>query len=154
MVKKPHSRRASANARGRVLPDDACISCGKTMKESRARLQYPVNGESITVPASSHLKCPNCGEVILRFLEAKRLREDAIAIYRDKHDLLAAEEIRALRKRFALTQSGLARLLHLGTNTVSRWEAGRNVQTEAMDVLLRLLRDVPGNIRYLRERAA
>jgi len=31
---------------------------------------------------------------------------------------------------------------------------GRNVQTEAMDTLLRLIRDVPGSIEYLRRHAA
>jgi putative zinc finger/helix-turn-helix YgiT family protein len=82
------------------------------------------------------------------------LSEDATAIYRKQHGLLSAEEIRALRQRFELTQSELARLLHLGANTVSRWESGRKVQTAAMDVLLRLLRDVPGSMKYLRDRAA
>ena len=42
----------------------------------------------------------------------------------------------------------------LGGNTISRWEAGRNVQTTAMDILLRLIRDVPGSLHYLREHAA
>jgi DNA-binding transcriptional regulator YiaG len=48
----------------------------------------------------------------------------------------------------------LARLLHLGANTVSRWESGRNVQTAAMDVLIRLIRDLPGSMEYLRRHAA
>jgi hypothetical protein len=42
----------------------------------------------------------------------------------------------------------------LGGNTLSRWEAGRNVQSAAMDVLLRLIRDLPGSLEYLREHAA
>jgi hypothetical protein len=37
---------------------------------------------------------------------------------------------------------------------VSRWASGRNVQTVAMDLLLRLIRDLPGSIEYLRARAA
>ena len=75
-------------------------------------------------------------------------------MYRKKHGLLSADEIRALRERFGLTQSELARLLHLGANTISRWESGRNVQTEAMEMLLRLLRDLPGSLDYLRQHAA
>lgn len=69
-------------------------------------------------------------------------------------ELLSADEIRALRERFGLTQVDLARLLRLGGNTISRWEAGRNVQTGAMDMLLRLLRDLPGGIEYVRRHAA
>jgi putative zinc finger/helix-turn-helix YgiT family protein len=124
------------------------------MKERRARLRVPVNGESVAVSSTRHLRCPKCDEIVLRFQEAKRLQEDAIAIYRKQHGLLSADEIRAIRERFALTQAELARLLHLGANTVSRWESGRNVQTAAMDMLLRLIRDLPGSIEYLRKHAA
>lgn len=140
--------------RGRVLPDDACPACGATMVQKRATLRVPVNGEEIAVPSAAHLACARCGEVLLRFQDAKRLGEDAIAIYREKHGLLSADELRAIRERFGLTQADLARLLRLGANTVSRWESGRNVQTAAMDVLLRLVRDLPGSIEYLREHRA
>ena len=77
-----------------------------------------------------------------------------MALYRDKYGLLPAEDIRDIRQRFGLTQAALARLLRLGASTLSRWESGRNVQTAAMDVLLRLIRDVPGSIEYLRRSAA
>jgi putative zinc finger/helix-turn-helix YgiT family protein len=124
------------------------------MIEKRATLRLPVNGEEIAVPSAAHLSCPKCGEILLRYQDSKRLGEDAIAIYRRKHGLLSADEIRAIRERFDLTQADLARLLRLGANTVSRWESGRNVQSAAMDMLLRLIRDVPGSIPYLRDRAA
>jgi putative zinc finger/helix-turn-helix YgiT family protein len=152
MKKKTPSRRSSPERS--ALASDACPACGTGMEEKRGRLRLPVNGEEISVPSAAHLRCPRCGEVVLRFEDARRLSADAIAIYRRKHGLLSAEDIRAVRKRFGLTQRDLARLLRLGSNTISRWEAGRNVQTEAMDVLLRLLRDVPGSLDYLRDHAA
>jgi putative zinc finger/helix-turn-helix YgiT family protein len=120
------------------------------MAEKRGRLRLPVNGEEIAVPGAQHLWCPKCGEVVLTGNAARRLSEDAIAIYRRMHGLLSAEQIRSIRKRHGLTQAAFGRLLRLGSNTLSRWEAGRNVQTEAMDTLLRLIRDVPGSIEYLR----
>ena len=101
-----------------------------------------------------HLSCPKCGEVVLRFEDSRRLQEDAIAIYRKKHGLLSASQIRSIRERFGLTQAEFGRLLHLGANTISRWESGRNVQTEAMEMLLRLIRDLPGSLAYLRQHAA
>lgn len=152
-MKKIRSRKASPR-RGRVLPTDACPACGTTMMEKRATLHLPVNGEDIAVPSAAHLRCPKCGEIVLRFQDAKRLGEDAIAVYRKKHGLLSADEIRAIRDRFELTQADLTRLLHLGANTISRWESGRNVQTEAMDILLRMIRDLPQSLEYLRARAA
>jgi putative zinc finger/helix-turn-helix YgiT family protein len=124
------------------------------MLERRGRLRLPVNGEEISVPSARFLRCPKDGEIVLLFQDSKRLHEDAIAIYRRKHGLLSADEIRMIRERFGLTQANLAGLLRLGANTVSRWESGRNVQTAAMDILLRLIRDLPGSIDYLRSHAA
>jgi putative zinc finger/helix-turn-helix YgiT family protein len=124
------------------------------MKEVRGKLRVPVNGEEITVPGTAHLKCPQCKEVVLRAIDARRLGEDAVAIYRKKHRLLSSDEIRAIRESHDLTQADLARLLRLGANSISRWEAGRNAQTGAMDVLLRLIRDVPGSLDFLRQLAA
>jgi len=153
MKKKTCSQKTPAR-RGRVRPDDACPACGTTMVEKRGTLRLPVNGEETAVPSAAHLRCPKCGEVVLRLQDSKRLGEDAIAIYRNKHGLLSADSIRAIRERFSLTQADLALLLRLGANTVSRWESGRNVQTAAMDILLRLIRDLPGSLDYLREHAA
>jgi len=153
-TKKKTRSKKTGPRRGRVLRNDACPACGTLMVERRATLHVPVNGEEIAVRSAAHLSCPKCGEVVLRFQDAKRLGEDAIALYRKKHGLLSADEIRAIRERFDLTQADLARLLRLGANTVSRWESGRNVQTAAMDILLRLIRDLPGSIDYLREHAA
>ena len=140
--------------RGHVLPDDACPACGAAMVERRRTLRLPVNGEEIAVPSAAHLACPACAEIVLRYRDSRRLGEDAVALYRKKHGLLSADAIRALRLRFDLTQAELARLLRLGANTVSRWESGRNAQTAAMDILLRLIRDLPGSVDYLRAHAA
>ena len=94
------------------------------------------------------------GEQVFSLREAEALRLGAFALYRKKYGLLSADEVRAIRERHGLTQAELATLLRLGANTISRWEARRNVQTAAMDVLLRLIRDVPGSLAYLRSHAA
>ena len=140
--------------RGSVLPDDACPECGTPMREKKGRLKLPVNSEEIAVPESLHLSCPKCHEVVLRFDDARKLRQRALEIYRRNYGLLSADEIRSIRERFGLTQAELARLLRLGANTISRWEAGRNVQTAAMDMLVRMIRDLPGSLDYLRRCAA
>ena len=124
------------------------------MAEKRGKLRLPVNGEEVAVPSALHLSCPKGHDIVLRYQDARRLGEDGIEIYRRKHGLLSAHEIRAIRERFGLTQAEFASLLRLGANTLSRWESGRNVQTEAMDMLLRLIRDLPGSIDYLRHHAA
>jgi len=153
-MKSLRKEKASRPTSRRALAADACPQCATMMTERRSALKLPVNGEDVPVPSAVHLRCPKCDEVALRFSDSRRLQEDAIAIYRRKHGLLSADEIRAIRERFGLTQSELAHLLHLGANTISRWESGRNVQTEAMEMLLRLIRDLPGSIEYIRRHAA
>jgi putative zinc finger/helix-turn-helix YgiT family protein len=145
---RPHTQR------GRLLADNACPECGTPMREKQGSLKFPVNGEEIAVVQSPHLSCPKCHEVVLRFDDARKLRERALESYRQKYGLLSADDIRSIRERFGLTQAELARLLRLGANTISRWEAARNVQTASMDMLLRMIRDVPGTVDYLRKCAA
>ena len=124
------------------------------MRERSGILRLPVNGVDIAVPDAPHLRCPKCREVVLRMDHARGLRQRAQDAYRSRYELLSAEEIRSVRERHHLTQSELARLLRLGGNTISRWESGRNVQTAAMDILLRLIRDIPESLRYLKKHAA
>jgi putative zinc finger/helix-turn-helix YgiT family protein len=124
------------------------------MREKQGSLKFPVNGEEIAVAQSPHLSCPKCHEIVLRFDDARKLRQRALESYRQKYGLLSADDIRSIRERFGLTQAELARLLRLGVNTISRWEAARNVQTGSMDTLLRMIRDLPGSLEYLRKLAA
>ena len=154
MKKTSHRRPVQVREAAPPYPAaDACPECGATMLERRGLLRLPVNGEDVAAPRVRHLRCPRCHEVVLRMDQARELRERAFEAYRHRYGLLAAGEIRAIRERHGLTQAQLARLLRLGANTLSRWEAGRNVQTAAMDVLLRLVRDVPGSLDYLRREA-
>ena len=135
-------------------PDDACPTCGTTMHPHHGPRTLPVNGEVMRVPGCSYLLCPKCGESLTDLEQTGYLFDRAHALYRAKHHLLSPDEVRAIRERHGLTQAALARLLKLGANTISRWEAGRNVQSGAMDVLLRLIRDVPASLLYLRRHAA
>jgi putative zinc finger/helix-turn-helix YgiT family protein len=124
------------------------------MKPVRLRLTIRINGEPVAVDAVPHRRCPRCREAVLTYEETGAFNRRALETYRRRNDLLSEGEIRAIRERLKLTQGALSRLLRLGSNTVSRWEAGRNVQSASMDVMLRLLRDVPAALAYLRRRAA
>jgi len=151
---QPRDKGRSGKHSKAVFSEDACPNCGSAMRERSSTLRLPVNGEEIPVPDTAHLRCPKCHEVVLRIDQARKLRERALDAYRARYALLSADEIRSVRERHRLTQAQLARLLRLGGNTISRWESGRNVQTAAMDVLLRLIRDIPESLRYLKKHAA
>lgn len=133
---------------------DLCPNCGSKMKKTSNKISFPVNGEEVAVTGSPHLLCPKCKEIVLGLNDSKELRERASEKYREKYGLLAGEEIKQLREGLGLTQGQLAELLRLGVNTLSRWESGRNVQSAAMDILLRLVRDVPESRNYLKKRVA
>jgi putative zinc finger/helix-turn-helix YgiT family protein len=139
---------------GNVLPDDACPTCGTRLCKQAGELAYTVNSQKVSVESVPHLRCPNCDEVVLTSDEAQLLRQRAFERYRVENGLLSANEIRAIRERFGMTQSAFADLLRLGSNTISRWEAERKVQTASLDVLLRLIRDLPDSLEYLRRSAA
>ena len=80
--------------------------------------------------------------------------QDRYSPYGEMPPCRSPAEIQDIRERHGLTQAALAKLLRLGANTISRWESDRMVQTAAMDVLLRLIRDVPETLRFLRRHAA
>jgi HTH-type transcriptional regulator / antitoxin MqsA len=134
--------------------EDRCPACGTMMLPHVGSLDEVVNGETISVPRMSYHRCPECGELLIDASTERLVRQAAFETYRRRHRLLGIDAIRELRRRLGMTQGELASLLRLGPNTLSRWEAGRNVQTAAMDLLLRLLRDVPNARAYLRRHAA
>lgn len=117
-------------------------------------LKLPIHGEEISVRQVGHLNCSRCGERILDARQSRDLHRRALDLYRRKHGLLTAQEIKTIREKNGLSQVELADLLKLGAVTLSRWEAGRFVQSASMDVLLRLISDVPDTLDYLRKRAA
>ncbi|MCU0694723.1 MAG: hypothetical protein MUF54_25375, partial [Polyangiaceae bacterium] len=75
MTKPARNTRPGGSRPSADVAEDACPSCGTAMKEARGRLAHPVNGEDMKV-AASHLRCSNCGEVVLRLEDARRLRAD------------------------------------------------------------------------------
>ena len=84
---KTSNKRVQRTRPGAVLPDDACPECGSPMREKRGKLKLPVNGEEITVTEATHLGCPKCHEVVLRVNDARKLRQRALEIYREKYGM-------------------------------------------------------------------
>jgi putative zinc finger/helix-turn-helix YgiT family protein len=152
MSKKPTIMAKQKNAH--LQAGDTCPSCGAILKQAHSALALPINGEEIRVPYTSHLKCQKCKEIVMDYRQTKRFEEDAIGLYRKKHSLLSGEEIRQIRLNLGMTQQELAKLLSLGANTISRWESGRNVQTKVLDILLRIIRDLPESVAYLQKNVA
>ena len=125
-----------------------CPNCEKETDIDiiRATENIEVRGEDIGVELE-YYKCSLCGEEF----EDPRSDDDpldkAYREYRRRHGMVQPEETRDLRKRYGLTQSGMAKFLGWGAVTLSRYENGA-LQDEAHEKALRLAMD-PRNMLKL-----
>lgn len=128
-----------------------CEKCRKAVETTPVFREesYPVKGEKTTIRARVAV-CPNCKESLFcEELDAKNL-ERAYSIYRQKHNLLTADGIKALREKYGLSQRALGALLGWGEITIHRYESGA-IQDKAHNELLRLV-EKPENMRDIAAR--
>ncbi len=102
-----------------------------------------VRGEEIEVDAEAAV-CPRCGEEIGDIDLGDAILERAYSMYRQRHGILAPEQIRVLRESTGLTQRGFARLLGWGDVQIHRYETGA-LPDDAHNRLLVTLQD-PGSM--------
>ncbi|MBL0171694.1 MAG: type II toxin-antitoxin system MqsA family antitoxin [Gemmatimonadaceae bacterium] len=108
----------------------------------------------VEIPVQESLyKCRVCGAEEYSLAQAEAAQRVAATHYRELYGFLQPDEILALRKRLGLTQAYLERILGLGRKTVARWEAGRVLQSRAMDNLLRAILHVPDLLDFFALRA-
>jgi putative zinc finger/helix-turn-helix YgiT family protein len=101
--------------------------------------EISIRNEPIKVNLRYH-KCPECDEkFIIPGIDDDPI-ENAVSIYRSRHNLLMPEEIRAFREKYDMTQNDLASILGFGLATISRYESGK-LQDESQDRLIRLAMD-------------
>lgn len=127
-----------------------CPNCEKetTLELVRGKEAIEVRGEPIDVHVE-YFRCTECGIEFRDPNSAEDPLDDAYRQYRQRHNMLQPEEIKAFRKRFGLTQHQLAALLGWGAVTLSRYENGA-LQDESHDTMLRLVMQ-PENLLELVE---
>lgn len=95
---------------------------------------YLVEVPNLTVP-----RCGHCRELVFNYVADDQVR-DAL---RSQLRLLTPEQIRAGRTGLDLSQKELAERLGVAEATISRWETGGQIQSRALDNLLRVYFAVP-----------
>jgi putative zinc finger/helix-turn-helix YgiT family protein len=101
---------------------------------------YPVEVKDLSV-----LKCQSCGALVVPDESMTRVyREFRIVV-----GLLLPSEIRNGRDALGLTQEKLARDLGIASETISRWETGKQIQQLHLDRMLRAFFRVPEFRRFL-----
>ena len=65
--------------------------------------------------------------------------------------LLTSEEIKQIREKYGLSQRELARILGVAEKSIAKYEAGFVAQSKAMDNLLRIIREFPEVLEFLKK---
>lgn len=126
-----------------------CEACGGRVALSTDALPFSVRGELVEVPGIEHGACAECSEVYVSLDAAEQLQTEAIRMSKAAMGLLSPNEIRDIRRSFAMSQVAFEALLGVGPKTVVRWEKGTVFQNATADRLMRLLRAKPELSRIL-----
>jgi putative zinc finger/helix-turn-helix YgiT family protein len=116
----------------------------------QVELTHDGRAHELNLPALHVFRCEKCGAIVLDD-EADKKISDAL---REAAGLLAPEEIRRGREKLGLTQKQLAHYLQVGEETLARWETGGQIQSRAMDRLLRIYFQVPEARHFLETTAS
>jgi putative zinc finger/helix-turn-helix YgiT family protein len=95
---------------------------------------YAVEVPQLTVP-----HCGHCGELVFNEDAEAQVRR----VLRTQLHLLTPEEIHAARTALKLTPKDLAYRLGVSEAAISRWETETQIQSRAMDNLLRVFFALP-----------
>lgn len=129
---------------------ETCYLCGKPALLTRERREVSAGSRKVVIDDEFY-RCSNCGEMFYGGGMADESFRRGAAEVREQEGLLQPEEIRAIRSAYALTQTGLEKLIGSGEKTVTRWEHGTVAQNATADTLLRVLRDHPAVVAKLAE---
>jgi putative zinc finger/helix-turn-helix YgiT family protein len=94
-------------------------------------------------------RCTFCHEIMLP-------KDSLEKVESEKHEirgLLTPEELKKLRKKLRLTQTGMADLLGVGKKSYLRWENGSYQQNVSTDRYIRLIDAIPENVAFLKKLA-
>lgn len=100
-----------------------------------------------------HSKCQTCGASITNSEQARNNKRIVIAYQKKIDGLLTGYEVKAIRKKFGLTQSKACQIFGGGPVAFSKYETDDVTQSEAMDKLLRLTEHFDGVLEYLANQA-
>lgn len=127
-----------------------CKKCNDAELELRTKESVlEIEGAPIRITGVEYLECPNCGYQSIPAELARRNDKKFVDARREALGLLTSGEIAAARGKHGLTQATCSRLLGGGANSFNKYESGAVTQSEPMDLLVRLIRDVPGTLTYV-----
>ncbi|QSO45473.1 type II TA system antitoxin MqsA family protein [Alicyclobacillus mengziensis] len=117
-----------------------CDRCGTDVEWHTQECQetYPVRDEPITIQSILAV-CSVCGlDLFDMELDGANV-ERAYDIYRERHGILSADDIKAIREKVGLTQLQLAEILRCDELTVRRYEEGMLLSEQHNELVKQLV---------------
>ncbi|ABQ25611.1 type II toxin-antitoxin system MqsA family antitoxin [Geotalea uraniireducens] len=128
---------------------EQCPLCIGKLKETSVTEKFTYKGKELEYPGYIVHECDRCGEQFVgkktMKASAKRLRD----FYREVDGLLTSCQIKEIRLKLGLNQGAASELLGGGAKSFARYENCDVIQSEAMDNLLRVLKDSPDLLKVI-----
>ena len=123
-----------------------CPICEKetTVRKANREEVYNIRGEEIIIPEEFFV-CSECEEEFDDPKSNNNPVEEAYREYRKRKSMTQPDDIKALRKKFNLTQKELSSLLGWGGATLSRYENGA-LQDDSHERMMKLIIRDPSNL--------
>jgi len=115
---------------------EQCPVCDGRASVVREFVDFAIGNRSATVKVE-RFACDVCGERFYTPSQAEVAQIAAADEMRKQEGLLTPSQIKAVRRRYNLTQAQFEQLLASGPKTVVRWERGTVFQSRATDLLIR-----------------
>lgn len=117
-----------------------CDACGGEMVSGRENYHYKECGlPFVTLQNLEVRRCPQCGEFEVVIPKIEQLHQAIAWAVVSKKSRLAPAEVKFLRKHLGWSGADFARHIGVSSETVSRWEKGRDPMGPIADRALRLM---------------
>lgn len=123
------------------------------LHSARYAQDFTYRGQTLHMEELEGYECDVCGADPIFEDQIRRNHRRIADAKRSADGLLTGDEIKALRKRFGLSQKQAAALFGGGTNAFSKYERGDVMQSASMDKLMRLTLLDPSQLNRLRQMA-
>ncbi len=101
----------------------------------------------------TYSECDTCGSEHANAAQTRTNKRAMLAFKKEVDGILTGQEVKALRKRYELTQAQAASIFGGGPVAFSKYESDDVMQSEPMDNLLRVASQIPYAVAWLAQRA-
>ena len=138
-------------ARTNIIAERSCHECGQVMRRDIRDFTITYQGFSSTFPMPGwYCTGENCEEAVANSEDMKVSSRELHILKAKAANLLAATEVRRVRKRLGLTQREAGLILGGGPNAFQKYETADLVPSKAISNLLRVLEAHPAALEVLR----